>query len=1015
MNKFTRGVLCSLLCIGVFFGSLSGGTRTSPRSSQVPQAGAPGEVVPGVVIVKFKRGFTAPSGALQKGSNAVLEAMRLQGVVATAPAFRVVRHESDADAAAGKIDLSQIHVAAIDRNLDPRAVARQLGSLPQVEYAEPKYVHHICDVPNDANYAANQQLYFDRMNAAAGWSVAKGSPSAVIATVDGGTNWQHPDLEQNLWINAPEDINHDGIFEPASPPAGDDDGVDEDGNGYIDDVIGWNFGANSNNPRGVVLALANHGTGTASVFGAVTNNGTGMAGSSWNCRVMPICVSLPSSTNSVDFPYEGIQYAFMNGAKIINCSWERGGPYSQFEQDVITAATQAGSLIVAAAGNDVANNDNIPVFPATYRHVLSVGATQDVNDVKASFSNYGANVTVFAPGTNIWLAQDNGGYAAGSGTSFSSPLVAGLAGILKSAHPTWTPDQIRVQIRVTADSVDGSNPAQAGLMARGRVNFGRALSESHPGIDIISSSIFASSGQTAVLQGDTLVLRLTVANILNADASGLTFTASVADPSLQILNGSASVSMLASGQQVTLSDLTFKVGSLTSSKIVPIRVNWVSNSTDRDAASFRAYLFASAPLWLTQASATSDLLSSVKAVNSMVVWAVGAANATAATGPVVVRTTDGGQTWTDVTAGLTGPGLYCVAAVDGNHAWAGTSGGAIFATSNGGVSWSQQAYPGTQSAFIDGLWFFDANNGYALGDPAAGTGRFVVLKTTDGGTTWAHLANEPLGSSSEAGWNNSFWWNDPGHGWFGTNNTRVWRTTDGGGSWSAAASPGVNSVGVSFNDNSTGLVAHDNGVVGRTTDGGQTWASVASPTSAGVSGICYVPGSGIAWLTDGVDLFPYRSNDNGSSWVPQSAYPVLGTLSHISLADTGNGWIVTSQGEVLGYHPSGTTGVKPLPQPSVPGRYVLEQNYPNPFNPTTKIQFTIVSAQSGSASGGNRLLTIVNVYDVLGREVATLVNEVKEPGTYTVQFSGSGLASGVYFYRLQAGTYVETRKLLLLK
>jgi hypothetical protein len=149
--------------------------------------------------------------------------------------------------------------------------------------------------------------------------------------------------------------------------------------------------------------------------------------------------------------------------------------------------------------------------------------------------------------------------------------------------------------------------------------------------------------------------------------------------------------------------------------------------------------------------------------------------------------------------------------------------------------------------------------------------------------------------------------------------------------------------------------------------------------------------------------------------VPQSAYPVLGTLSHISLADTGNGWIVTSQGEVLGYHPSGTTGVKPLPQPSVPGRYVLEQNYPNPFNPTTKIQFTIVDRQ----------LTIVKVFDVLGREVATLVNEVKEPGTYTVQFSarggsasggdGSGLASGVYFYRLQAGTYVETRKLLLLK
>jgi hypothetical protein len=104
-----------------------------------------------------------------------------------------------------------------------------------------------------------------------------------------------------------------------------------------------------------------------------------------------------------------------------------------------------------------------------------------------------------------------------------------------------------------------------------------------------------------------------------------------------------------------------------------------------------------------------------------------------------------------------------------------------------------------------------------------------------------------------------------------------------------------------------------------------------------------------------------------------------------------------------------------LSSSGIPDRFNLEQNYPNPFNPTTNIQFSIASAQSGSASGGNRQLTIVKVYDVLGREVATLVNEVKEPGTYTVKFDGSNLASGVYFYRLLAGTYVETRKLLLLR
>ena len=1013
MKKMMRILLCALLALVVVGGSAPAAARSSARSAELRQAATIDEVVPGVVVVKFKRGFSVPSGALRKGSNAVLEAMRLQGVMSIAPAFRVVRHESDADAAAGKVDLSQIHFAAIDPGLDPRAVARQLSSLSQVEYAEPKYVHHVCDVPNDTDYVSHQQVYFSRMNAEAGWSVAKGSASVVIATVDGGTNWQHPDLERNLWINTAEDFNHDGIFEPAPSPGGDDNGVDDDANGFTDDVIGWNFGRNTNNPRGAVQALADHGTGTASTFSAVTDDTLGMAGASWNCRVMPICASLPTSIDAIDFGFEGIQYAYMNGAKIINCSWGRGGSYSQFEQDVITAATQAGSLVVAADGNGSTNTDLIPFYPAAYRHVLSVGATNDVSDARAGFSNYGANVTVFAPGVNIWIAVDNGGFGIGAGTSFSSPLVAGLAGLIRSAHPTWTPDQIREQIRVTADSVDGVNSVLAGLMGRGRANFGRALTESHPGIDIVSSTIHTPSGHTVILQGDTLVLSLTVANILGTDANGLTFTASAGDPSLTVLNGTASVSLLAAGQQVTLSDLTFIVGSLSTTKVAPIRVNWVSNSTDRDAASFRAYLFASLPVWLNQASATSNALFSVKAVNDRVAWAAGTADPTAGNGPDVIRTTDGGQSWTDVTATLTGAGLFCITAVDENHAWVGTSAGLIYATTNGGASWAQQTYPGTQSPFIDGIWFFDANNGYALGDPASGTGKFVLLRTTDAGVTWVHFANEPVGGSSEAGWNNSFWWNDASHGWFGTNNSRVWRTNDGGTSWGSAATPSTNSVGVTFNDNFTGLVTHDNGIVGRTTNGGSSWTSVTSPTSSLVTGVCYAPGTGIAWLVDAVDLFPYRTNDNGSTWITQAAYPVAGNLEHISLADTGNGWIVTSDGEVLHYNPSGTTGVAPSPGPSLPTRYALDQNYPNPFNPGTTISYRIPGAS----------VVTLRIYDVLGREVTTLVSGTKQAGSYTVHWDAGQHASGVYFYRLtvqplsagQGEGFSAARKMVLMR
>ena len=129
------------------------------------------------------------------------------------------------------------------------------------------------------------------MQVAAGWALQKGNADVIIATVDGGTNWQHPDLKENIWVNPGEDINHDGVFTALPPPAGDLNNVDDDQNGHIDDVIGWNFGNNTNNPRGFLSGNADHGTETASVFGAVTNNGFGMAGTSWNCRIMPVCVS----------------------------------------------------------------------------------------------------------------------------------------------------------------------------------------------------------------------------------------------------------------------------------------------------------------------------------------------------------------------------------------------------------------------------------------------------------------------------------------------------------------------------------------------------------------------------------------------------------------------------------------------------------------------------------------------------------------------------------------------------
>jgi hypothetical protein len=235
-------------------------------------------------------------------------------------------------------------------------------------------------------------------------------------------------------------------------------------------------------------------------------------------------------------------------------------------------------------------------------------------------------------------------------------------------------------------------------------------------------------------------------------------------------------------------------------------------------------------------------------------------------------------------------------------------------------------------------------------------------------------------------------------GYFDGPEGAAWVFTRSSGVWSQQGGKlvGTGAVGDAFQGDSVALSADGNtAIVGGNVDSsgaGATWVFTRS------SGVWSQQGSKL------VGTGAVGSAGQGSS-VALSAdgnTAIVGGYSDSSYA--GAAWVFTRSGTPVREEAA-----------NVPSQFVLEQNYPNPFNPSTKIQFTIVSTQSGSASGGNRQLTIVKVYDVLGREVVTLVNEVKEPGTYTVEFDASSLASGVYFYRLQAGTYVKTKKLLLLR
>ncbi len=968
------------------------------------------DVVPGVVVVKLRRVFGSSENAPQLPTNNQFDAFRREGALSVSRPFPSEIGTSDSEAAAGKVDLSLIRFVSIDPSLDPRVVARNMSRIAEVEYAEPKYVYHISDIPNDSAYESSQHVYFDRMNVPAGWAIAKGSPSVVIATVDGGTNWQHPDLLPGIWVNAAEDLNHDGKFERFPPPGGDLNGSDDDGNGFVDDVVGWNFAENANDPRGSQPKNADHGTGTASAFGAVTNNSLGMAGTSWGCRIMAVCAANPEVDGEILWGFEGIRYAFRNGASIINCSWESGHPYSQYEQDIINAATQAGALIVAAAGNDGRNLDSQPIYPAAYEHVLSVGATFETSDLRAVLpgwsSNFGVNVTVFAPGNNIVAAANNGSYWLAHGTSFAAPLVAGLAGILKSMHPSWGPAQVAEQIRMSADAIDAANPGYSGLLGTGRVNFGRALSESPAGVIVVRDSIFSSSGQRFAVLGDTVILQVDVEDILGTAANSLSFTATSLDPSLIVIQGSAAVATLDSGQQVSLPRFKFLLDSPPSHATITVRLEWVSNGSQKDARAFSMPASSASGMWTMEKKLDSLAgLYSVKAVDKNVIWAAGGRDPSPWT-PLVVRSTDGGRTWIEVTANLPGPGyLVCINSVDALHAWVGSgTDGRIYGTTDGGATWAEQANPGAQSGHMAGLWFFDAANGFALENqpPYNGHGLFVMLQTSDGGSTWTHLAHEPVGIYDEHIWINSFWWTDPQHGWFGTNKSRVWRTSDGGDSWTTASLDAIAPLGVTFRDTSMGLAACESGRYARTSDGGKSWTTVPGRFSSDLNAVCYAPRSGSAWMisTDSV----MRTSDDGLSWTPEAITPTRGVPCHLSFADDTSGWLVTNWGEILRYHPI-IGGVSTEMVLQHPGGFQLCQNYPNPFNPTTVVRYQLP---------GTTNVKLV-VYDVIGREVAVLVSERQAAGTYQVTFDGSRLASGVYFYRLTAGSLVETKKLLLLR
>jgi subtilisin family serine protease len=350
---------------------------------------------------------------------------------------------------------------------DPGAASRALQATGAFRAVSPNYRFGLFyTAPNDL-YLVYQWYVDDGSDADIrlpyAWDTERGDTSVVIAIVDTGVDTSHPDLASKIWHNRGEVPGN---------------GIDDDGNGYIDDVQGWDFGVGDNDPKPEYTADSSgidvgfHGTFCAGIAAAATDNDDGIAGAAWNCRIMPLKVSHPDSGLTSGAIAGAFEYAVDQGASVISMSF--GGPgdlgVPEFFQALVDMATQAGVVCVAAAGND---GDSVRVYPAACEQVLTVGAT-GFDNLRADFSNWGPWVDVAAPGSFMWstIAQNYtftdldqliyillfgwdgvNPYMYGDGTSFACPLTAGVCALVRARYPSLTPQLVMQQVIATGDAV----------------------------------------------------------------------------------------------------------------------------------------------------------------------------------------------------------------------------------------------------------------------------------------------------------------------------------------------------------------------------------------------------------------------------------------------------------------------------------------------------------------------------------------------------------------------------------
>jgi len=762
---------------------------------------------------------------------------------------------------------------------------RELSQNQAIEYAEPAPLFFINLIPDDPYYnadlsggmmgSANSSWHLNLINADEAWDVTVGNSDIVVAVLDNAIWIDHPDLTNKVVLAV--DLGN-GDDDPNPPEAT-----------YI-----WS-----------------HGTHSAGLIGAETNNGIGVASIGNGISIMAVKLGDDASDGqAMAAGYEGITWAADHGADVINMSW--GSPqFFQTMQNIVNYAYNIGCVLVGAAGNngngaETQVNPDIPInyvgYPAALDHVIAVGSC-DIGDNKSDFSNYGTWIDVLAPGGyategfmgigafsvlsttynepgTVWDMINgttggaasfgvSGNYDLMQGTSMACPVTAGLCGLILSANPDLTPEELTALLKSTCDNVDAQNSEFIDSIGAGAIKLVAAVTAATNLIaplvaDFMASTVVIPVGGTVDFTDHTIGSPTTWAWEFEG---GVPSVSDLQNPTAITYNEEGVYSVILTASDGVNEDTEIKTTFIIVGQSGDVAESgWIEQHT-KFTSPYRG-------VFLTEI------------VDENTAWILTYDGSGGSITRDFARTIDAGTTWTPDTIEVAtnfAPGD--LSAIDGLNAWVVVydvaGGGGIYKTSDGGANWVQQtsaAFDGTTS-FANVIHMFDENNGYCMGDPDGG--EFEIYTTVDGGENWILLdgASIPNPETDEMGWTSVA--DAVGDiAWFGTNTGRVFKTTDRGMTWTAYETGEANVSTISFADESNGVAICqvNNATTGvieswkmvKTTDGGETWNEIVVADQY-LSDVSAVPGKPGMYVGTKISQtaeanFSVYSLDYGTSW-----------------------------------------------------------------------------------------------------------------------------------------------------